>query len=835
MAKSGFYLGKLFNLAEDKLLTDPVLFDPADLTTHAVVTGMTGSGKTGLCIGLLEEAALAGYPAIMIDPKGDLTNLLLHFPELQPADFEPWLDPAEAQRQGKSVTDLAVETASRWQKGLADWGLGREQLLALQDAVQYTVFSPGSTAARPVNILSSFRQPDLSWEENKEILREKIASIVTALLALVGENDLDPLRSRPHILVSNILEHAWSAGHTLDLTELILQVQKPPFDRLGAFPLDSFYPEKDRNNLAITLNNFLASPSFQTWLEGENLDVQKLLYTAEGKPRHSIFYLAHLNDNERMFFVTLLYAAIESWMRAQRGTSGLRALVYFDEILGYLPPLGNPPSKPIMLRMLKQARAFGVGMLLATQNPVDLDYKGLSNTGTWFIGRLQTDQDKERLLDGLQTVSGGMNRREVDKLISSLKKRIFLLHSVHAPAPRVFSSRWALNFLAGPLTRAQLPLLKSLAQPEPTTGTQPVSAAAEPITRPRGAAAAAQPAVSPTPTTGVFSQTRPAVPRELEEYFLPTDLGISQALGNLRSEPGRPLEAEGILYRPALLCQLELRYYNRRYNIDLTRKVASLLPYLDPGIINWENFAWRTYNSGELALQPLPQARFAQLPGWLNDPRRVVTLKKDVVDWAYRTGTIRLRANEALKVYAGPEVSTAEFREQCSAAARQALQAEWEKALAPIDRKIVAVQQRISRQEMEVQEHKDNVEKRRLEQLGAGGEFLLGMFGGRKRSVSSTLSKSRMAQKAKSDAAQEEKELKDLQAQEAALLREREAVIRSAQDKWAQAVNDVIEIPLAILRKDIFLTMFGVAWLPHYLVRVGGEVQEFAAYQPPPK
>ena len=355
-----FYLGREYDTSKGKILNKKLLYDPSDLTTHAFVTGMTGSGKTGLCIGLLEEAAIQGIPAIIIDPKGDLTNLMLHFPDLLPADFEPWINPDDARRKEKDPDEFAEDIAKLWQDGLADWGLGRKELISLKEAARFNVFTPGSTVGLPVNILSSFQAPKISWQENSEILRERISSTVTGLLGLIGLDDIDPLRSREHILLSNLLEQAWSQGNSLDLVDLILQTQNPPIKRLGAFPVDRFFPEKDRFELAMLLNNFLASPSFQAWLKGQALDIPAFLYTADGHPRHSILYLAHLSENERMFFVTLLFAAIETWMRAQRGTSGLRALIYFDEIMGYLPPVRNPPSRPIMLRMLKQARAFGV-------------------------------------------------------------------------------------------------------------------------------------------------------------------------------------------------------------------------------------------------------------------------------------------------------------------------------------------------------------------------------------------------------------------------------------------------------------------------------------------
>ena len=462
MTDSNFYLGRAYDPIKKSTSDTQVNYDPADLTTHAVVTGMTGSGKTGLCITLLEEAALKGIPAIIIDPKGDLTNLLLHFPNLAPQDFQPWLDAEQARRSGKTIEQTAMETALSWRNGLNEWGINQERVLALKNSAQFAVFTPGSDSGIPVSVLSSLAVPDLSWNENREVLREKISSTVTALLGLVGYEDIDPLRSREHILLANIFENAWSQAKSIDLTELILQTQTPPFEKLGAFPVDTFFPAKDRMELAMVLNNILASPAFEAWRQGQSLDIGSMLYTEDGRPRHNIFYLAHLSDTERMFFITLLLSAVETWMRTQSGATSLRALLYMDEIFGYLPPQRNPPSKQLLLRMLKQARAFGLGLLLATQNPVDVDYKALSNAGTWFIGKLQTEQDKDRLLDGLESAGGNVPRGDFDKLISSLGKRVFVLHNIHAKQPILFESRWAMNFLAGPMTRAQIPALNKL-------------------------------------------------------------------------------------------------------------------------------------------------------------------------------------------------------------------------------------------------------------------------------------------------------------------------------------------------------------------------------------
>lgn len=822
---SHFYIGRAFDPAMGKTIDSVVHYDPANLTTHAVVTGMTGSGKTGLCAVLLEEAALHGIPAIIVDLKGDLTNLVLHFPEQTAQDLEPWIDPEAARRAGKDLPTLAAEMAQQWSEGQAAWGLGRAQRQALQQAAQFTIYTPGSTAGKPINILSSFQPPDLPWDENRELLREKIASTVTALLGLVGMNEIDPLRSREHILLSNLMESAWSQHHPLDLPELILQIQSPPFARLGAFPIDNFFPKKERFELAMLLNNFLAAPSFQSWMEGQGLDVPALLYQANGSPRHSIFYLAHLDDNERMFFVTLLFAAVETWMRTQRGASGLRALLYMDEIMGYLPPVHNPPSKPILLRMLKQARAFGVGLLLATQNPVDLDYKALSNAGTWLIGRLQTEQDKQRLLDGLQNAGGSLDVAAYNRLISGLQKRVFLLHNVHGSSPQVFQSRWALNFLAGPLTRTQIPALNRLAQgAEPET--TPASAGFPALPQKNSAA----PTLKAVAVSG-FSATRPAIPAQVDEFFLPADLDVSQSANLMNWDSTTPVIPQGLLYHPALLCQAQVRYFSARYRLDTTRAVAALLTSLEGSLLRWEEHPWRVYQKGQLQSNPLPQAFFNPLPGWLSDPKRLAALQKGFVDYLYRTGAIKIKTNPTLKITTPPHTTQADFREVCSQAARAGYQAEAEKITGNYDAKLTILRVKINKLASEEQQQREEVDQRRMEELSSKGELLLSMFTKRKRSLTYSVSKNRLTEQAKADLEQYQQQLQTLRKQETALVEGRDAALRQSQDRWAQAVNDLIEVPLNPQRKDIYLELFGIVWMPYYLVRLGEQQLELPAYR----
>lgn len=836
-----FYLGRLFDPQQGKVTDQPYLYDPADLTTHGVVVGMTGSGKTGLCIGLLEEAALNHIPALMIDPKGDITNTLLHFPELLPQDFQPWINPDEARRAGQTLEQAAAAAAASWQKGLASWGISPEQLRTLQESAQFAIYTPGSDSGIPVSILSSLKAPGISWENNREMLREKISGTVTALLGLVGLVNLDPVRSREHIMLSNIFEQAWQQGRDLDLAELILQTQNPPFAKLGVFDVNTFFPEKDRFELAMLLNNILAAPAFQAWIEGQPLDIPALLYAPDGRPRHSVFYIAHLSESERMFFVTLLYSAVESWMRAQAGTSSLRAILYFDEIYGYLPPVSNPPSKSVMLRMLKQARAFGVGQVLVTQNPVDLDYKALSNAGTWMIGKLQTDQDKQRLLDGLEGVMAGqMDRGQFDRLISSLGKRIFLAQNVHKAGPVVFQTRWAMNYLAGPLTRSQLSALNKLVGATPPSVEQAQQELAAPTTTPAPATIKSEPAAQVQPAKAqrpapAASATRPTVPSSLAEYFLPNNLSLAQAFKSAgKSYPAEAHAQRGILYKPALLAQASIRFINRKYDLDYELRRAALVEAPDRrGLIRWENYLVSTFDPRQMDDHPIPQTSFASLEMPLTDAKALAALKKDFLDWASRTSQVVVRANEALKIYVGPEVSPAEFSKRCTEAARKGREAEIKKVSTPLDNKLKALQDKLTREERELAQDQAELSQRKTEQLGTDIENVLGLFGGRKssRRLTTSLSKRRMTEQAKAEVEESVQTIADYKKQIAELEREKAQAIEEINRRWSDIANQTSEIPITPLKKDVLLDLFGVAWFPYYQVEVGQEVIELSGFK----
>ena len=836
-----FYLGRLFDPQQTKTTDQSLFYEPADLTTHAVVVGMTGSGKTGLCIDLLEEAALNNIPALMIDPKGDMTNTLLHFPNLLPQDFQPWVNPDQARRAGKTLEQAATDAAQQWKQGLIDWGIDQQRILNLSNSAQFAVFTPGSDAGIPINILASLKAPSIAWENNEETLRERISGTVTALLGLVGMDNIDPVRSREHILLANIFENAWSQGKDLDLGELILQTQSPPFPKLGVFDVNTFFPEKDRFELAMLLNNILAAPAFQVWIEGQPLDIPSLLYTPDGKPRHSVFYIAHLSDSERMFFITLLYSAVETWMRSQTGTNSLRALVYFDEIFGYLPPVANPPSKQPMLRMLKQARAFGVGQVLVTQNPVDVDYKALSNAGTWMIGKLQTDQDKQRLLDGLDSaMSGSLNRAEYDRLISTLGKRVFLLHNVNAKGPALFQTRWAMNYLTGPLTRTQIPDLNKLVGAT-LMPSMPSSTVLKPVTDsgqtgvPEPGQTFPTPVATPTtsamPASG-FSSTRPTIPAGIAEYFLPNNLTFTQAFKAAGREFPTEALSQGLIYRPVILSQASTRLYNLKYKLDIDTYKTALVTNPDRrGIVRWDNFLTDQIDPSKLDQAPDPQARFAPLETPLNDVRLINALEKDFLDWAYRTTQVTVRGNETLKVYAGPETSESEFRTQCANAARQARDAELKKTSTPFETKLRTLQDKLEREQRELEQDKAELSSRKLETGVNVAETVLGLFGrGRKRALTSSISKARMTSQAKSDVKESVDAIKDFEDQIAALEADKEAALQAVNEKWGEVANQITEIPIAAQKKDVLLDFFGVAWLPNHLVKTGDQLIELPGF-----
>jgi len=804
------FLGKVYDLKKSSMGEAKVHYDPDDLTTHGVITGMTGSGKTGLGVIMLEEAALQGIPAIVVDPKGDLTNLLLHFPDMLPEDFKPWVDRDAARRAGIEVEEAAQKAAALWKNGLASYGIEKPQLEALSESVDYAIYTPGSDAGLPVSILASLSAPPIPWEGNKEILREKISSTVTALLGLVGFKDIDPVRAKEHILLSNIFEEAWREGKDLDMGSLISRVQSPPFTKLGVLSLAQFYPEDERFELAMRLNNFLAAPAFQSWLEGQPLDIGKILFTPDGKPRHSVFYLAHLDDQERMFFITLLYTAIETWMRTQKGSGSLRALIYFDEVAGYLPPVSNPPSKTIILRLLKQARAFGIGLLLATQNPVDLDYKALSNAGTWMIGKLQTEQDKARLLDGLEGASPGVDRGAFDRMISLLDKRVFLLHNVHEDEPQVFHTRWAMNYLPGPLTRTQIPELNAL-----------VSAKSH---KAAGSKASAAEKEEKALQSSLGRDVPPSIPGSVSVHYLPVEKGPSQAL----KDAGKSLAGETpqprYVYRPVLAGQARVAFLDRKHNISheavFTVRIEELRR---KGLVRWEDYTTEPMDMDVLSNEPRPEAAFESLDDLaVDDSKYVNSLATDFEDWIYRTQTMTIRVNETLGIAAGPEVSEEAFLEMCDAAAEEKKETEIDALEKKYQAKLKKLEEKLQKETMEWEEDKQDLNHRRMEEAGKGLENLLSLVSGRRRSLTTSLTKRRMTAKAKTDVEESEQDIENVEKEIETMKAELAEELEEVKAHWEEAQEEVITEPVSPFKKNIFMEMFGLLWVPYYAFEADG-------------
>jgi len=797
-----FYLGRTHDLKTNVTSADQLLmYESKDLTTHAVCVGMTGSGKTGLCLALLEEAALDGIPAICIDPKGDLGNLMLTFPGLLPADFEPWVDAQEAMRNGMTTPEFAKKTADMWRKGLADWGQTGERIQKFRDHAEVAIYTPASSAGRQITVLKSFDAPNAQVLNDSEAFRERIMSAVSGLLALL-QIDADPINSREHILLSTIFDSFWRSGQNIDMGALIRSIQAPPFNKVGFLDLESFYPQNERFKLAMTLNNLLASPSFAAWLEGEPLDIQKLMYTPSGKPRLAIVSIAHLSDQERMFFVTILLNEMLSWMRSQTGTSSLRALLYMDEVFGYFPPIANPPSKQPMLTLLKQARAFGLGVVLATQNPVDLDYKGLSNCGTWFLGRLQTERDKMRVLEGLEgaanSVGSTFDRQAMEQTLAGLGTRVFLMNNVHENAPTVFRSRWALSYLRGPVSRQQIEVLMA-----PLKKSDPVSA------NMNAAAALASSQKYAAPQAELPSQpARPVLPPGIPEFFLPVHMHVT-----------------GVVYRPSLLAQSRVHFIDAKNSIDLWDPVTLIRLAGDsvPADPWMESDEWDESDLPEILNEPeFPDADYRDLPA-------EVTQKKSYTGWTtalknhlYRDRKLSVFTCEELKQTSSPGESESDFRIRLRMSAREERDRLVEKLRRKYTTKFSTLDDKIRRAEQKIEKEKAQKSSKTLSTAVSFGTSVLGALFGRKLASATNISRAGSAMKSASAIASEAGDVRAAEEQYAALLQEREEFNTTVETE-VQQIADSLDTDLMKFgsmevsprKTDTAVDRIALLWLPY--------------------
>ena len=809
-----FYIGKRYDLATRTRQDDYVLYDAKDLTTHAVIIGMTGSGKTGLGVGLIEEALIDHIPVIAIDPKGDLGNLALRFPSLAPADFRPWIEPQQASNAGLSPDEFAEKQAALWKDGLAGWGEDGARIQRLVDAADVTIYTPGSTAGQPLSLLKAFVAPPPVIRDDTEAMQERVNATATSVLALLGI-DGDPISSREHILLANLLSAAWSDGRDLDLAALIGGIQSPPFNTVGVMPLDTVFPPKDRTELAMKLNNLLAAPSFQTWMQGEPLDTATLLFDSNGKPKCSIVSIAHLADAERMFFMTLLLADILAWVRTQPGTASLRAILYIDELFGYMPPVANPPSKVLLLTLLKQARAYGLGVVLATQNPVDLDYRGLSNTGTWFIGRLQTERDKMRVMEGLEGASGGQpfDKSAMEQTIAGLGKRVFLMHSVHESAPITFETRWTMSYLAGPMTREQI---RTLGARTGAAGRLTASAApARPLARPTspggstsdsGGGSGGGSTSSLDPSASASAQA-PVLSADVPQYFLPVQSN------------GGPVS-----YHPAVLGVADVSFASAKYGVTEQRRVALLATINDgPITLEWDNAERIDLDPSVLDRGPTHGAAYGALPKAASNAKSYPAWSKAFQKWIVTNERVSLLRSAAFKQTSNPGESERAFRIRLQLMAREARDNQIETLRGKYAAKLALLQERLRRAEQAVQREQAQASQAKIDTAISVGGAILGALFGRGKMSAGTIGKVGTAARGAGRAAQQQgdvtrasESVQALQAQYA----EREAALQQDIDALGATYDaqlDALEaIPIKATSGDVHVQLVALAWVPFH-------------------
>jgi hypothetical protein len=784
-----FYLGR--SVDSDQ----PLTYEAADLTTHGVIVGMTGSGKTGLGVGLIEEALLSGIPCLVIDPKGDMGNLALTFPSLEASDFEPWMDEGEATRSGRTTAEMARETAALWSKGLEGHGISRDRLARLSDEAEVTIYTPGSSSGIGLDVLGSMNAPDLDWDTESEVIREEIQSLVSSVLALAKVAS-DPVSGPEHILLSTIVETMWRQGNDLDLAGLVGQVPHPPFRKLGVFDVDTFIPEKDRMSLAMRLNGLLASPSFAAWMEGTPLDIEKMLRGGP-KTNAAVIYLAHLSDDERQFMVTLLLSKMVTWIRSQPGTSQLKALIYMDEVFGFAPPTANPPSKTPILTIFKQARAHGVGMVLSTQNPVDIDYKAMSNAGTWMIGRLQTENDKRRIVEGLSSASGTVDIKEISNLISDLEKRQFVLHSTKNAHPKLFGTRWAMSYLAGPLTRGQVAELMS------GSAARALSSNPEPL------------AASPTPTTTPMESAR-------DTDVVPVQPPMATGYKSVFLDPSAPWAAQvgahptGTTFEAAGVAVASLTYNNAAAGINHQEVFEAILYPLD-GILDKHEVLVVDHDDRDFHDEMPPGAKF-RLPDVDIANRSFWTgLGQDLTNYLVAHQPLRILRNSELKLYSRVDETPESFRKRCREAADNAADVEVAKLRDRFKTRIDRVQTQIRETETRFRTAEREVSSMRQQEVVTGVGDLLGQFlGGRSRAnpLGQAANRRAATQRAGSRVDAEatkltarQQELADLEDDLATAIIE----IGEAHDHKAEAIE---EVDMAVAKSNVRITDLKLVWIP---------------------
>ncbi len=775
---------KLFYIGKEKIDESnfaPLVYKNKDLTTHAAIIGMTGSGKTGLGISLLEEAAIDNIPSIIIDPKGDMGNLLLTFPNLQGSDFEPWIEEQDAVNNGLSISEFASKTAQTWKNGLEGDFQNQERIQKLKDSADFTIYTPGSSSGVQISILSSFKAPSIEVLEDSELLVSLISSTVSSLLSLIDEKD--DSSSKESILISSIFMNSYSLQKDLSIEELISFIVTPPFSKVGIFDLETFFPQNERLKLALKLNTIIANPSFKSWIEGEPLDISNLMYDEKGKAKVSIFSIAHLNDSQRMFFVSLLLNQMVSWMRRQEGTTSLKALLYMDEIFGYFPPNANPPSKQPMLTLLKQARSFGVGIILSTQNPVDIDYKGLANIGTWFIGRLQTKQDKEKVIDGLSSaVEGKIDKNEMENLLSNLEKRTFILKNINEDGIKVFQTRWALSYLKGPITKEQIKFLMSNKKVTTLTTKEESFTPKQKIE-----------------TTNKQNSVKPLIPNILEQKYLYSS------------------QSDSYYLQAYLLCKCSVHFSDTAKNIDLKSELNyGFYLQKEASNINYEEF--EELNISSFETKERLNSNYYETPIFIQNEKELKQIQKDFTDYVYRNSKLTLFKNEALKIISKQNESLADFKIRIQ-----------DRLNERIDEQVENLQIKFKKTNDSIEDKLDKLfDKKEKEELQANstttdtiiaiGTSLLGAFFG-KSTTSSTLGKvassargATRVLKERNDVKYVENEIQQLQIEKDELQKTLEDEIEKINEENKISNFEIEELYIKPKRTDIFNVKLELLW-----------------------
>ncbi len=744
-----FYLGK--STADNSL----TLLKNKNLTTHAAIIGMTGSGKTGLGMGLIEEAMLDNIPSILIDPKGDMGNLCMRSATYEPEDFVPWVG-----------EDKAKQTADMWREGVysSEQDTSRSTKLS---KVSVSIYTPGSSAGISVNILSSLDAPSDEIMQDSDLFSAYLSSTASSLLSLIGEDG--DIGSKNYTLLTTLIAHAWRGGVSLNLETLIASIINPSFDKIGFLPLDDYFSSSERFKFASRFNSVFANPSFAQWLEGVELDIDSLLFDEDAKAKVSIFSIAHLSDSERMFFVTMLLNRYIAWMRRQSGTSALRALLYMDEIYGYFPPSKNPPSKTPMMLLLKQARAFGVGVILSTQNPVDLDYKGLSNIGTWFIGRLQTRQDIDKVIDGLSGKLGsGLDEDEIRTKLSNMQKRTFFLKSAHREDVEIFKTRWVLSYLKGPLKRDEIKALMSLQK------SQVVKKVIKQEIKQRD-----------------LSQSRSAYNGEFKQYY---DVISSKDLA------------------PFLKFDTEIFYHNASKGIDQTDELSYELEIYEEGI-DLAQLYRSDISTQRLSTLPPSDAKYASLPTELLERNADKSLHVKILNYLYNNSSLQMYRVRSPRLESKPKESLSAFKVRFQDLLNQKRDEAISKLQERYEKKEARLASRIERAEAKLDKEESDVSAKTTDTILSASLAIFGtFFGGRSRSFGSAISKGMRISKEKADVARVQKDIKKYQQHYRELQEELEDKVDELQSKFELQNYEIQEYQIRPKKRDIAVKDISLIW-----------------------